>query len=135
MEHNKSHEKFGTYDVELLCALLHHPEEGPIGWTERRVNEHNQLQILPTLKCLQLGGNGIEVCMWELCSPEMVDFLASTKASVISFTRMLLLCLTLSVCTCVFQKYTKINVVQIKCHMLQKQLTAKLMLEIKQLHS
>lgn len=41
MEHNKSHVKFETYDVELLCALLHHPGEGPIGWTERRVKEHN----------------------------------------------------------------------------------------------
>lgn len=41
MEHNKSHVKFGTYDVELLCALLHHPGEGLIGWTERRLEEHN----------------------------------------------------------------------------------------------
>lgn len=53
------------------------------------------------LKCLQLGENGVEVSIWELCSPEMADFLASTKASVISFTCVLSLCLTLSVCTCV----------------------------------
>lgn len=37
MEHNKSHVEFGTCDVEFLCALLRHPGEGPIGWTERSI--------------------------------------------------------------------------------------------------
>lgn len=36
MEHNKSHMKFETCDVEL-CALLHHPGEGLIVWTETRI--------------------------------------------------------------------------------------------------